>query len=157
MASRCAVGMLVVILVLLPSFVSADDLDDLKAAQERYLKAWEARDIDTIVEFEGGTAAGFGYTTAFPRPLGTKEVFRQAIERYFTDIIDFIRITPNTADFRVLGNTGLVWGHYAQTTKQKSGFIRTVYLRFAHTYMKIDGKWRLVLYHRSLIPNEDVP
>lgn len=157
MANRCAVGILVVALVLLPSVVSADDLDDLKAAQERYLKAWEARDIDTIVEFEGGTAAGFGYTTAFPRPLLTKEAFRQAMEQYFNNIIDFIRITPHTADFRVLGNTGLVWGHYAQTTKQKSSLIRTVYIRFAHTYMKIDGTWRLVLYHRSLIPNEDIP
>jgi ketosteroid isomerase-like protein len=156
MANRCAVGILVVVLVLLPGFVSADDRDDLKAVQERYRKAWEARDIDTIVEIEGGTSAGFGYTTAFPRPLLTKEAFRQAIEGYF-NIMEFIRVTPHTAEFRVLGDTGLVWGHYAQTTKQKSGFTRTVYLRFAHTYMKIDGKWRLVLYHRSLIPNEDVP
>ena len=149
--------MWVVVLVLLPSVVSADDLDDLKAAQERYLKAWETRDIDTLVEFEGGTSAGFGYTTAFPRPLLTQEAFRQAMERYFTDIIDFIRITPHTADFRVLGNTGLVWEHYAQTTKQKNGVVRTVYLRFAHTYMKSDGQWKLALYHRSLTPNEDVP
>src|SRR4029450_11534654 len=85
-----------------------------------------------------------------------KDSFRRAIEQYF-NIIDFIRITPHTAEFRVVGNTGLVWGHYAQTTKQKSGVVRTVYLRFAHTYVKIDGMWTLLLYHRSLLPNEDVP
>ena len=156
MASRYAVGILGVVLLLLPSLVSADDRDDLQAAQERYLKAWEARDIDTIVEIEGGTSAGFGYTTAFPRQWQDKDSFRRAIEQYF-NIMDFIRITPQTAELRVVGNTGLVWGHYAQTTKQKSGVVRTVYLRFAHTYVKIDGKWTLLLYHRSLIPNEDVP
>lgn len=156
MVRHAAVGIVLAVLVFLPSVVIADDLDDLKAAQERYLKAWGARDLDALVEFEGGTSAGFGYTTAFPRPQSPdKDSFRRALEQYF-NVMEFIRITPHTAQFRVLGDTGLVWGHYAQTTKQKSGVVRTVYLRFAHTYMRIDGKWRLVLYHRSLIPNEDV-
>jgi hypothetical protein len=53
--------------VFLPSVGAADALDDLKAVQDRYLQAWEARDIETIVDIEGGTSAGFGYTTAFPR------------------------------------------------------------------------------------------
>lgn len=142
--------------VLWPAVGAADALDELKAVQDRYLKAWGARDIETIVDIEGGTSAGFGYTTAFPRQWQDKDAFRRAIEQYF-DILDFIRITPQTAEFRVVGNTGLVWGHYAQTTKQKSGVVRTVYLRFAHTYVQIDGKWALLLYHRSLLPNEDVP
>jgi integrase len=35
-------------------------------------------------------------------------------------MMEFVRITPYAAEFPVLGNTGLVWGHYGQTTKQKT-------------------------------------
>lgn len=146
MASRGPMLILLVGLICWPGLASGDDLDDLKAAQVRYLKAFAARDIDAIVELEA-TAAGFGYGTAFPRLVRDKEVFRRAVEQYL-NLMDFVRITPYPAEFRVLGSTGLVWGHYGQTTKQKNGPVRTVYLRFAHTYAKIDGQWKLVLYHR---------
>jgi ketosteroid isomerase-like protein len=156
MVRYATVGIVFAVLIFSPCVVIADDLGDLKAAQEACLKAWGAKDLDALVEFEGATSAGFGHTTAFPRPQSPdKDSFRRGLEQYF-NAMESIRITPHTAQFRVLGDTGLVWGHYAQTTKQKGGVIRTVYLRFAHTYMRIDGKWRLVLYHRSLIPNEDV-
>ena len=75
--------------------------------------------------------------------------------RQFYDTMDVFNIEILTENYNVVGATGLAWGHYAQTTKQKDGPRRTVYLRYAHTFAKIDGKWKLVMYHRSLIPNED--
>jgi len=139
---------------LLSQPVSADDLDDLKATTQRYANAWNTRDLDTILEIED--ASGFGYSTAFPRPLIDKEQLRKAYARYF-EMMELIRVTTYKDEYRVIGNTGLVWGLYSQTTKQKNGPLRTVYLRHASTYVKSEGKWKLVLYHRSFIPSENIP
>ncbi len=139
---------------LLSQPVSADDQDDLKATNERYMNAWNTRDLDTILEIED--ASGFGHSTAFPRPLATKDQFRKALTGYF-NMMEVVLVRPYKDEYRVIGNTGLVWGLYSQTTKQKNGPLRTVYLRHASTYVKSEGKWKLVLYHRSLIPSENIP
>src|SRR5262245_30436919 len=68
MVSRTA-AVVTLCVVLWSAVGAADALDELKAVQDRYLQAWGARDIETIVDIEGGTSAGFGYTTAFPRQL----------------------------------------------------------------------------------------
>ena len=143
-----------VCLTLLSQPVSADDLDDLKATTERYANAWNTRDLDTILEIEN--ASGFGYSTAFPRPLLGKEQLRKPYAQYF-EMMEVVLVKTYKDEYRIIGNTGLVWGLYSQTTKQKNGPLRTVYLRHASTYVKSEGKWKLVLYHRSLIPSEDIP
>ena len=143
-----------VCLTLLSQPVSADDLDDLKATNERYTNAWNTRDLDTILEIEN--ASGFGYSTAFPRPLLGKEQLRKPYAQYF-EMMEVVLVKTYKDEYRIIGNTGLVWGLYSQTTKQKNGPFRTVYLRHASTYVKSEGKWKLVLYHRSLIPSENIP
>ena len=77
------------------------------------------------------------------------------------DLYDLLEIklsafTKVPGNYSVVGDTGLAWGHYACTTKQKDGPQRTIYLRYAHTFAKRDGKWRLVMYHRSLMTSEDM-
>ena len=129
------------------------EVESLKATHRKYLDAWSNRDIETIVDIGTG-AAGFGHSTAFPRPIRVRETFGPMV-RQFYDTMDVFNIEILTENYNVVGDTGLAWGHYAQTTKQKDGPRRTVYLRYAHTFAKIDGKWKLVMYHRSLIPNED--
>jgi ketosteroid isomerase-like protein len=71
-------------------------------------------------------------------------------------MMDEFTIHVETENYRVVGDTGLAWGHYAATTKQKDGPQRTIYQRYAHTFARIDGEWRLVMYHRSLLPTEDM-
>jgi ketosteroid isomerase-like protein len=130
------------------------DVAAFAAAHRKYLMAWSDRDIETIVEMGTG-AAGFGHSTAFPRPLRVRDPFREGVKKFYASM-DVFRIDIETENYRVVGDTGLAWGHYAQTTKQKDGPMRTVYLRYTHTFVRTaDGGWQLVLYQRSLIPNED--
>lgn len=136
-----------------PNESQSSDVESLKAAHRKYLKAWSERDIDTIVEMGTG-AAGFGHSTAFPRPVRIREPFRNNVIQFFSTM-DVFTINIDTENYRVVDDTGLAWGHYSQTTKQKDGPQRTVYLRFAHTFVRDNGQWKLVMYHRSLIPNED--
>ena len=36
------------------------------------------------------------------------------------------------------------------------GPLRTIYQRYAHTFVRDGDSWRLVMYHRSLLPTEDM-
>ena len=132
----------------------AEDVAGLKTTHQKYLKAWSDRDIDTIVEIGTG-AAGFGHSTAFPRPIRVRDTFQKQVQQFY-DMMDIFTIKLLTENYHVVGDTGLAWGHYACATKQKQGPQRTIYLRYAHTFAKRDGKWGLVLYHRSLMTSEDM-
>ena len=56
-------------------------------------------------------------------------------------------------DFRVIGNTGLVWGLAEFTTvNKKSGIARRSHLKSSFTYVKSDGNWILVLIHDTPVP-----
>ena len=130
------------------------DAENLKAIHQKYLNAWSNRDLDTIVE-TGTGAVGFGHSTAFPRPIRVRDTFRKQVQQFY-DMMDVFTITILTENYRVVGDTGLAWGHYACTTKQKDGPQRTIYLRYAHTFTKTDGMWKLVMYHSSLLTSEDM-
>ena len=125
----------------------------LQEVHRRYMDTWTERDLDAIVEIGTG-AAGFGHSTAFPRPVRVADTFRKVVEQFY-DMMDVFIVTLHTENYRVVGDTGLAWGHCSYTTKQKDGPQRTVYMRYTHTFAKTEGKWTLVLYHRSLIPTED--
>ncbi len=133
---------------------ASDDLKSLKVTHKKYLEAWSESDIKTIIDIGTG-AVGFGHSTAFPRPIRIEDEFGNNVKNFF-EMMEVFQIKLITTQHLVVGNTGLVWGHYAQTTKQKDGPLRTLYLRFTHTFVKTEGKWKLVLYHRSWIPSEDM-
>jgi hypothetical protein len=57
-------------------------------------------------------------------------------------------------EFRVIGNTGLVWGVREVTTiNKKSGSGKRRFQKFCGTWVKSDGKWKIVMGHSSDIPS----
>ena len=140
-----------------PNDEKAQDSKEVKEfgdIHRKYLQAWSDWDVDTIVEYGDG-AAGFGHSTAFPRPVREEKSFREGVKKFYEGMDEF-KIKILTENYRVVGTTGLAWGLYACTTKQKGQMRRTIYLRYAHTFAKRDGKWMLVLYHRSKLTSEDI-
>lgn len=125
----------------------------LRDAHRKYLKAWSDHDIDTIVEMGTG-AAGFGHSTAFPRPVREKEKFRAGVTKFY-EMMDVFKINIYTENYRVVGDTGMAWGHISYVTKQKDGPQREVYQRYTHIFSNVTGKWTLVMYHRSIMTSED--
>lgn len=63
-----------------------------------------------------------------------------------------VTVTPKNPQFRVIDNTGLVWGEYTITTTPKDKPPTTVAVRFTRTYVKSGGQWLLVLYHVAPLP-----
>jgi len=156
-----AAALILSLLIIKAQYVYVDDktadsadVSSLKVTHQKYLEAWSDRDLDTIVEIGTG-AAGFGHSTAFPRPIRVRDTFRKQVQQFY-NMMDVFTIRILTENYHVVGDTGMAWGHYACTTKQIDGPQRTIYLRYAHTFAKRDGMWRLVMYHRSLITSEDM-
>jgi hypothetical protein len=129
------------------------DVASLKVTHEKMLKAWSDRDIETIVEICNG-AVGFGHSTAFPRPIRVEGPFRKGLKEFYS-MMDVFTITLISADYMLVDNTGVAWGHLMYTSKQKDGPQRMIYQRYVHTFAKRQGAWKEVSYHRSLIPSVD--
>jgi ketosteroid isomerase-like protein len=145
---------LLICTLLMASFqlVQATDdeaLEGVKATEARRLAALNARDVDTIVAIEGG-AVGLGWASTKARH-NEPEAFKARLERWFSTMKHF-EIEIVDADYRVVGDTGLVMGTLVRREAPVEGEPLIRRLRYSATYV-LDGKtWRMVQYHRSVIP-----
>ena len=62
-------------------------------------------------------------------------------------------VTPEDPHYRVVGETGLVWGTYTIAMQPKGGEAIMFQVRSSRSYIKADGLWQLFLYHVSAIPD----
>jgi hypothetical protein len=124
----------------------------LEATEERRLAALNARDIDTIVDIEGG-AVGLGWASTSARH-NEPEAFRARLELWFGTMEHF-EIEIVDADYRVVGDTGLVIGTLVRRETPVEGEPLIRRLRYSATYV-LEGKaWHMVQYHRSAIPESE--
>lgn len=143
-----------------PSAAPGDDVDDLKAAFEQHIAAANRRDLDAFVAGWHDQFVTFGLTSPFPT-VG-KATARQVFQNIFTNNESFT-LTPMNVQYRVIGNTGIIWGHAVATIKPKDGPIQSTFFRYNATYVKLvlnpllsesqgeDGKWVMVTSHASPI------
>ena len=135
---------------------SLDDeaLESLKATEARRLAALNGRDVDTIVEIEGG-AVGFGWASTASRKNDPAS-YKARIKRWLGTMGHF-EIELLDDDYRIVGNTGLVIGTLVRREKPIKGKTLTRRLRYSATYVCEGKRWRMVQYHRSPMPVESTP
>jgi ketosteroid isomerase-like protein len=130
----------------------ADDLSDLKATHQRFIKAWNTADLETVFEIwqDGGiwlpTDRAFPYVTNTARG---KALFAKWFEThiYFS--------SWHKADYKVIGDTGLVWGLRTTTTIVKAtGTGKRHFYKTTVVFVKSEGKWQAVMLHDTLLPSE---
>jgi ketosteroid isomerase-like protein len=146
---RAFLGCLVVLGLLISTPALAGDVDDLKATYEKAVKAYNAKDVAWFATFDN-KAVSFHPTTPFAIDGDAQN--KQAVKTFWS-AMDSTVFSPVNTKFRVIGNTGLVWGHYAFANKPKDGGMRTTYGRFTTVCTKSDGKWVIVSSHYSAIPS----
>ena len=155
MKTRCLISFMVVgALMLLCQSAIADDLDDLKATFNKFQIASNTGDVETMFPILDDKVVRLGPDDGFPRAIPNKEIKERAkqahIKWYETHIDRHVQHKP---DFRVIGNTGLVWGLVERTVvNKKSGIAQIFSSRSSCVYVKSDGKWTLVLIHASSNP-----
>jgi uncharacterized protein (TIGR02246 family) len=125
------------------------DLDELRTVFEQAVATFNARDLDAWAVFNYEQVVFFSPASPFAvdgRP-GVLDAMRALLAN--SESIAWKIINPQ---FRVIGSTGVTWGHYSFTVKPKDGPVRTEFARFLLTWAKVDGQWRIVAEHNSRIP-----
>ena len=122
------------------------DLDDLKAAIAQVIEAINTRNLDLFMASMHDEVKFF--LPASPFPLDGKAAVRESYKAMFAN-------SEHTAltQYRVIGTTGVSWGHMAITVKPKDGPLHTNFIRFTWTFTKANGKWQRVATHLSQIPS----
>lgn len=139
--------------LLVPGAVAqADDVDDLKAAQESEIAALHERDVHAYLATLHPDEVSMFAWEAFPVDYkGKREERRRAVENFFANI-EFLRITSINKGYRVIDTTGLVWGHVKIEMKPKDGPLQIRYFRGLWVYVKSQDGWLRVARHVSAIP-----
>jgi len=146
--------MVVGALMLLCQPAIADDLDDLKATHQKLIMAINTGDVETMFAMMDDKVVRLGSNDGVPHALQNKEFKEQIKHGYMkwfeTHLTQHFWYKP---DYRIIGNTGLVWGLLEWNVINKtSGLVQRSHLKGSCTYVKSDGKWILVLTHDSSIP-----
>jgi len=155
MKTRCVISFMVLAgFVLISHPAIADDLADLKAAGENILQVWNTEDVEGIFDCwleEGGI--WLSASRAFPAPVKKSPRWVQFWTHWFQT--HMIRLSWYNPQYRVIGNTGLVWGHMSHyVMNEETGIGKEEYRKAAGTFVKSEGKWKLVLFQDAPIPSE---
>ncbi len=86
----------------------------------------------------------------------TPEQRRQFYERFFVSI-DSAEFGFHESDYRIFGDTAVVWGFAKFRVKRKGEAATADFYRTMQVFSELNGKWRLVADHRSRIPSGDQP
>jgi ketosteroid isomerase-like protein len=129
---------------------SSQELEkELRATVKSYYHAWNERDFDTYFEISGD-AIGFGRWTALPRDRMPKET-QVNLSEYFLRIMEASEyVMEEEPIVYVMGDTGLVLGKIVEKAKPRNGELKSYNVRYSLTFIRLEGKWKLVLYHRDV-------
>jgi len=154
---RLLISMTILALLIVPQFALGADVDDLKAANEKVIKGWNNFDAESIASTIYPGSVMFYADAPFPEvgamgPMkDTQAQLTQGLRMVFGNL-EFISITPYNLQYRVVENTGVIWGYYTINSKPKGQPSTISYVRMTATWIKSEGKWFCLTTHMSAIP-----
>ena len=153
MKSRFAISLMVIAaLMLISQLAIADDLADLKVTHQMYDKAWNTGDVPGVFEIwqDGGIwlPVNRGFPVVTNSAIG-KQMFAKWLETHI------FQYSWYKVDYKVIGNTGLVWGVTSTNIIVKATMTgKRTFSKVSMVFAKIDGKWKAVMSHSTPIPSE---
>lgn len=136
-----------------PANSQDNDLQSLRTTYANWIEAWNKSDAPMVAEISWANY-GFGRDVPFLRNgTNDKELYKKNIRNYM-DSMAKISYREHFTSYRIVEGVGFVDGYYEQATQQLNGPLRSVYGRQSLVFMKRDGNWRMIHYHRSALPNE---
>jgi ketosteroid isomerase-like protein len=142
-------GWLVVLALLVATPALAGDVEDFKAAFDQAVKAHASKDG---AFFSMMHAQGVVFSPSVPFAQNGKAAYEQYIRGVWA-AMDSVTFVPVNPQFKVIGTTGISWGHYAMALKPKDGGSRSVFGRYTAVFAKSGGKWLAVAAHYSALPS----
>ena len=131
--------------------IYADDLEEFKAAVETYNKSYVQGDIDKRVEIEAGSVGLADYNKNLQNYKTTDKSLRikgikRSLSQYEYYNVNFVTLQTN-----VIGNTGIASGSFNIKRKHKEYPEVTAKRRWSSTWLKTNGQWKLIFFHREMI------
>ena len=126
------------------------DIDDLKAAFEQFVGAYNAQNLDAWAALCHDNVVSFQPFSPFPvdGQVALRQVHQTTLAN--SESASATHINPQ---FRVIGTTGVVWAHSALVFKPKDGPLTTVFARSTFTFAQSDGRGLMVASHISRLPS----
>jgi ketosteroid isomerase-like protein len=145
--STILAGVLVALLFA-PASARGDDVAELKATFEQNTAALNKRDLDAYMAFWHDEVVVFG--PAAPFPVEGKAALRQLTQGVFTNS-ESATWTVINPQYRVIGDTGVVYFYDTVALKPKDGPLQSHVRRVMATWTKLGGKWVGMAVHVSPI------
>jgi len=147
--TRGILGCVLALILLGSTPVLGADVDDFEAAFNKALKAYNSRDNAFFTMSHEQVAV---FNPGVPFAIDGKAAYEQSIKAFWATR-ESSTFRPINPQFRVIGSTGIAWGHCAVAIKPKDGGMRSAFGRYTIIFAKSDGKWLAVATHYSPIPS----
>lgn len=121
---------------------------EIQALYDRWAKAFEARDIETIVSLYSPDVVA--YDVVPPLQYTGKEAYRKDYLEFFSQYDGPTHVEYR--DMRIMsgGDLGVIHGLERFTGKMKNGQQSDLWIRFTSIVRKTNGKWLIIHDHVSL-------
>ena len=133
--------------------LAADELADVKAANEVVIRAHNELDADLYFTIIHPEYVGFGKSSVAATDLArlTTNEARTRLERVFSSYESF-HMTPVESNYRIVDGTAVVWGTQRVASKKVGEPPVAGMVRLLRIFLKTEGKWLMLAGHTSLIP-----
>jgi len=130
---------------------SEDSLSEFKAAVEKYNESrihWDMEEL-TNIEAESIGLSDFHSHVQNHKTIAPElrcKILKRVLSQY-----EYYEINIVTLQTEVIDNTGIASGNFVVTRKHKEFPEVSARKRWSSTWVKRDGQWKLIFYHRELI------
>ncbi len=156
MRSRITIPLMVIAaLFFISQPAIADDLADLKAAHQMFVKGWNTGDMNTVFEIWQDGGIWLPINRGFP-DVTNSAIGKQMFTKWFET--HMYRTNWHKVDYKVIGDTGLVWGLRETIVIVKAnGTGKRYSMKSTVVFVKSEGKWLAVMSHDTpLISEADI-
>ncbi len=148
----------VLILGIMISPLSAGDVEDLKAAFDQALEYLSQKNLDAFLSVWHPEAVLFSRNQVHPidRFKLDDRVWADLFDDFFARIIS-AGYTQQAVQWRVIGDTGIVWGltRFAVDQRYQASFEQDT--RLTAVFVKVDGEWLILHWNDSPLPEGQTP
>ena len=135
----------VMALVLTTGVAQADDKEDVIAAVDAVIAAWNAGDVDAIQKYYAPDFTRFGQGGDLLRVAWDWADLKESFESGLKVALS----PPRHTEVRVYGNTAVYTGYTRLTLTLPEGAPRTTTRRGTSVLVKQGGQWKSVHFHAS--------
>jgi ketosteroid isomerase-like protein len=137
-----------------PSRAHADELAELRAADQAMVKAHNDLDGRALAALRHPRSVSFisEQPIAIDRSQSTAQELVDRQVRQFEGL-KRLAITPRDMQYRLIGDTGVAWGFQRFESESKSGARVVREERVLRVWSKVEGHWLLVTSHFSTLPS----